>query len=58
MVVTELRQKYKLTSLLKLANMPRSTYYYWLKALKKEDKYKDIKEIYLLKIKVDMGIEE
>ena len=44
MVVTELRQKYKLTSLLKLANMPRSTYYYWLKALKKEDKYKDIKE--------------
>ncbi len=24
--------------------MPRSTYYYWLKALKKEDKYKDIKE--------------
>ena len=44
MVVTELRQKYKLTSLLKLANMPRSTYYYWLKTLKKEDKYKDIKE--------------
>jgi len=44
MVVTELRQKYKLTSLLKLANMPRSTYYYWLKALKKEDKYKEIKE--------------
>ena len=44
MVVTELRQKYKLTSVLKLANMPRSTYYYWLKALKKEDKYKDIKE--------------
>ena len=44
MVVTELRQKYKLTSLLKLANIPRSTYYYWLKALKKEDKYKDIKE--------------
>ena len=44
MVVTELRQKYKLTSLLKLANMPRSTYYYWLKTIKKEDKYKDIKE--------------
>ena len=44
MVVTEIRKKYKLTSLLKLANMPRSTYYYWLKALKKEDKYKDIKE--------------
>ena len=44
MVVTELRQKYNLTSLLKLANMPRSTYYYWLKVLKKEDKYKELKD--------------
>ena len=32
-VVTELRQKYKLTALLKLAEMPRSTYYYYLKQL-------------------------
>ena len=44
MVVTELRQKYKLTALLKLAEMPRSTYYYWLKQLKKEDKYTEIKK--------------
>ena len=44
MVVTELRRKYNLTSLLKLANMPRSTYYYWLKVFKKEDKYKELKE--------------
>ena len=44
MVVTGLRQKYNLTSLLKLAKMPRSTYYYWLKVLKKEDKYKKLKE--------------
>ena len=30
--------------LLKLAEMPRSTFYYHLKNLKKEDKYKEIKE--------------
>ena len=44
MVVTELRQKYKLTALLELAGMPRSTYYYYLKQLNKEDKYREIKE--------------
>ena len=33
-----------MTALLKLAEMPRSTYYYWLKQLKKEDKYTEIKK--------------
>ena len=39
-VVNELRQKYSLRELLKLAEMPRSTFYYHLNNLKKEDKYK------------------
>lgn len=43
-VITELRQKYKLAALLKLAEMPRSTYYYYVKQSKKSDKYKVIKE--------------
>ena len=31
-------------NLLKLAKIPRSTFYYWLNQLKQEDKYKEIKE--------------
>lgn len=33
-----------MTALLELAEMPRSTYYYYLKQAKKTDKYKDVKE--------------
>lgn len=40
----ELRQKYKLTALLELAEMPRSTYYYHVKQMQKPDKYAAIKE--------------
>lgn len=40
----ELRQKYKLTALLELAEMPRSTYYYYVKQMQKPDKYAAIKE--------------
>ena len=43
-VITELRQIYKLTALLQLAEMPRSTYYYYVKQSKKADKYETIKE--------------
>ena len=43
--MTELRQKYSLTALLALANIPRSTYYYYLKQTNKPDKYKEIKEL-------------
>lgn len=32
-----------MVALLKLAEMPRSTFYYWLKVLQKEDKYKTLK---------------
>ena len=35
--VSELRQEYKLTALLKLAGIARSTYYYHLKVLNKSD---------------------
>ena len=42
--VNELGHKYSLKELLKLAEMPRTTFYYYLKNLKKEDKYKEIKE--------------
>jgi putative transposase len=40
----ELRQKYKLTALLELEQMPRSTYYYHVKQMQKPDKYAAIKE--------------
>lgn len=40
----ELRQKYKLTALLELAEMPRSTYYYYVKQMQKPDKYAAVKE--------------
>ena len=39
----ELRQKYKLTALLELAEMPRSTYYYHVKQMQKPDKYAAVK---------------
>lgn len=40
----ELRLKYRLTALLKLAEMPRSSYYYHVKQMKKPDKYAVVKE--------------
>ena len=42
-VVQKLRQKYPLTILLELAQLPRSTFYYQLKRMDKEDKYKEEK---------------
>ncbi len=43
--VSELRQKFKFTALLNLANLSKSTYYYVLHSLKRQDKYEDIKEL-------------
>lgn len=43
-IITELRQKYKLTVLLEMAGMPRSTYYYYLKKQKSPDKYALVKD--------------
>ena len=43
-VITELRQKYELMTLLELAKMARSTYYYHLKQIEKPDKYEEIQK--------------
>ena len=40
----ELRRKYTVTALLKLAGIPRSTYYYYAKSKTTPDKYNSIKE--------------
>ncbi len=44
-VVSELRHKYLLDSLLKLAGIPRSTYYYILKNLARQERYQEVKEV-------------
>ena len=44
-VLDELRHKYSLCKLLELANIPRSTYYYWLEQARNNiDKDKELKE--------------
>ncbi|WP_394557294.1 IS3 family transposase [Priestia aryabhattai] len=43
-VVFELRHEYKVVDLIKVARIARSTYYYWIKAFKRPDKYKEVKE--------------
>ena len=42
-VVYELRHQFPVQSLLVLANIPRSTYYYWLKNAKRPDSDADLK---------------
>lgn len=44
-VLNELRQFYPLDELLRAAEIPRSTFYYHLKALSKPDKYADVKSV-------------
>ena len=39
----ELRQRFPLLGLLRLAGLPRSTFYYQQKALRLEDKHSDLK---------------
>jgi len=41
--VQELRQQYQIAGLLKLAQLPRSTFYYQQKLLKQDDKYRQLK---------------
>ncbi len=43
-VVQKLRQAYQLALLLDIAQLPRATFYYHLKQMKKPDKYASIKE--------------
>lgn len=44
-MISELRQLYDLSLLLKIARMSRSTYYYVIKSLNKKDKYAELKII-------------
>lgn len=46
-VIHELRQQFKLDSLLKLAKIKRSTFYYFLKSIRRPDKYEVEKELIL-----------
>ncbi|EQB21898.1 Mobile element protein [Dehalobacter sp. UNSWDHB] len=41
----ELRHKYKVTELIKIAGIPRSSYYYHIKCQAKEDKYAEIRPL-------------
>ena len=43
-IIYELRREFKITELIKIADIPRSTYYYHVKQMDKPDKYKDVKE--------------
>lgn len=43
-VIWELRHEHKITLLLDIAKLPRSTYYYYIKHMKDEDKYGEIKK--------------
>ena len=36
---------FNVIDLIKLADIPRSTYYYWVKQLNRPDKYKKLKEV-------------
>jgi putative transposase len=44
LIINELRQQEDFNALLQLAQMPRSTYYYYLKESKQQDKYAEVKE--------------
>ena len=43
-MIWELRQEFKVTLLIDIAGIPRSTYYYYAKHRTDEDKYKEVKE--------------
>ncbi|MBU8919068.1 IS3 family transposase [Bacillus sp. FJAT-29953] len=44
-VIYELRHEFKIIDLVKVADIPRSTYYYWIKQMNRPDKYQEIKEL-------------
>ncbi|TWT27587.1 IS3 family transposase [Planomicrobium sp. CPCC 101110] len=44
-VIYELRHDFKVVDLIKVAALPRSTYYYWIKHQERPDKYKEAKEL-------------
>lgn len=44
-MIYELRHEFKVIDLIKVADTPRSTYYYWVKQMDKPDKYTEVKEV-------------
>ncbi|MED1472815.1 IS3 family transposase, partial [Bacillus salipaludis] len=44
-IIYELRHEFKVIELVKIAGIPRSTYYYWVKQMDRPDKYKEMKEL-------------
>ncbi|WP_156178288.1 IS3 family transposase [Bacillus sp. SA1-12] len=44
-VIFELKNEFDIVELVKVADIPRSTYYYWEKQLNREDKYASVKEV-------------
>ena len=43
-MIWELRHEFKVSLLIEIARLPRSTYYYYEKCQNKQDKYGEIKE--------------
>ncbi|MEH7119459.1 IS3 family transposase [Neobacillus vireti] len=43
-VIFELKHQYEVVDLIEVADIPRSTYYYWEKRLNQADKYAEVKE--------------
>lgn len=43
-VIYELKDQYDVLALVKAADIPRSTYYYWEKRLNRPDKYAEVKK--------------
>jgi len=54
-VVSELRLEFSLDKLLKLAEIPRSTYYYILKHLDRQDCYQEVKEVIVQIVQENKG---
>ncbi|KAA9012901.1 IS3 family transposase [Niallia endozanthoxylica] len=44
LAIYELRHEYKVIDLVKMAGIPRSTYYHWIKQMNRPDKYNEEKE--------------
>ncbi|KML32076.1 hypothetical protein VL12_17325 [Rossellomorea marisflavi] len=43
-VIHKLKDRYNVLSLVKAADIPRSTYYYWEKRMNRPDKYAEVKK--------------
>lgn len=41
----QLSHEYRVIELVKIADIPRSTYYYWVKQMNRPDKYSEVKEV-------------